>query len=405
MKWTSTKRLHGFFYAIFICSMLFSAVYLAWNRGAGLTDFFYQKGTNLLGDFTNNLHYPTHEGGPYFDSCWASFPPLAYTFYYLVNVCFTRANINTEIVAYVVITAFSAMMLLYAMQRIFEHYSKRADGSKEAFWLSLCILLSGISIYTIERGNSVLNVVVLLLFAMYLRDSKQAWKREAALIIIAVATGIKVYPCLFGLLYLLERRFREAKRLLLYGIVFFFLPFIWFGGIEGIKQFLLNQQTIHALYRNDFLTSVPSIASFLSAELGWDIGQTAVISKAIAYVFGALLLVCVCLTRTLWMRCLLLVSLATLVPGWSAEYMAMYMIIPCALYFSKVSTKVGSKDVAYTVLFGGVFILLPFGTGFSLHAPVSWNMLVSFACIYLISFLAIGDVLFTFFRKRKLKNP
>ena len=96
------KRL---FYWIFLTSLVFSAAYLAVRRSAGLESFFYQGAGNLYGDFINNLHYPTHDGGPYFDSIWASFPPFAYTLYYLVNVCYTRANYPYELLAYTVMGA------------------------------------------------------------------------------------------------------------------------------------------------------------------------------------------------------------------------------------------------------------------------------------------------------------
>ena len=88
------------FYGIVLLSMLLSALYLALRRGAGLEAFVFDGGGNLIGDFVNNLHYPTHEGGPYFDSCWASFPPLAYTVYYLINVCITRAIYPFEVMVY-----------------------------------------------------------------------------------------------------------------------------------------------------------------------------------------------------------------------------------------------------------------------------------------------------------------
>ncbi len=404
MKSIPAKRLPTFFYAMVLGSLAFSAAYLLLRRGEGFAAFFYQNGTNWIGDFSNNLHYPTHQGGPYFDGIWASFPPLAYTLYYLMNVGVTRAQPTLELVMYVVITAFTFMALLYGVQRILETYGKGKRTAQEALAFSLCVLLSGVSVYTIERGNSVLNVMVLMLFPLYLRESKKAWQREAALVLIAVAAAMKIYPCLLGLLYLLEKRYKESVRLVIYGVALFVIPFAWFGGVAGFQQFLYNQQAIHALYRNDFFTSIPSVASFVGTELGWDIALTSAVSKGIAYAFGAVLLGCVLLTDKLWLRCLLLMSFSILVPGWSAEYMALYLALPCVLYLCESPEVVRPKDVAYMLLFGGVFICLPFGAGFGLHAPLSWNMLVCFGCIYLLAFLAVGDVAVTFWRARKART-
>ncbi|HNW85855.1 MAG TPA: glycosyltransferase family 87 protein [Candidatus Limiplasma sp.] len=401
MENARTRQTQRLFYLVFFASLIFSAGYLALRRGAGLMDFFYQQGTNLLGDFTNNLHYPTHEGGPYFDSIWATFPPFAYTIFYLVNVCFTRAIPNAETVAYLLLTGITAMMMLYAMQRIFERYGHSSRPYRSALAFGLCVLLSGVSLYTLERGNSAYHSMVILLFFLFLRDDESAWKREAALILLAVAAGVKIYPCVFGVLYLLEKRYREALRLVIYGVLLFFVPFLWFGGLDGLNQFLYNQEQIHLLQRNDFLTSIPSVARFLAAELGWNVETASAVGQWIGIAFGAVALVCACLTRSLWRRCALLVGIVTLVPGWSAEYMALYFALPCALFFCGGDDRPAPLRYAYSALFAGVFILLPFGTDFALHAPVSWNMLVCFSSIYALVLLTVADVLHSRFSKRR----
>ena len=243
--------------------------------------------------------------------------------------------------------------------------------------------------------------MIILLFFMFLRDDETPWKREAALLLLAIAASIKIYPCVFGLLYLLEKRYREALRLIIYGVLLFLIPFLWFGGLEGFRQFLYNQEQIHLLQRNDFLTSIPSVARFLTAELGWNAATAGIISQVVSIAFGIVAFACVLFARTLWQRCLLLVGIITLVPGWSAEYMALYFALPCALFFCSNNGDSRMLNWAYSALFAGIFILLPFGAGFSLHAPVSWNMLVCFASIYLIELLAIVDVMLNFHRRHR----
>lgn len=388
---------HRLFYGIVLFSMGFSAVYLALRRGAGIEGFLFEGGGNLFGDFINNLHYPTHEGGPWFDSIWATFPPLAYTVYWLLNVCLTRANYIYELLAYTVITSFTCVLMLCAIQRIFQNRMGRAFSPSEPLGLCLCALLSGVTVYTIERGNSVLNVMVMLLWALALRDSKEAWKREAALALIAVAANFKLYPAVFGVLYLFEKRWREAVRLVLYGVALFVVPFAWFSGWDGFRQFLYNQQAIHSSLYDGYLTSLPSAAGWLAAEFGWN-GEAALrAGEMLALLLAAALAVCVVLDRRLWMRSLLLCSLFTLVPGWSAEYMAVYMLLPLVLCWCD-----GANDrwfPLYMALFAGVFVLLPFGVGWETHARLSWNMLVSFACLYGLTFTAIADVLSARLRK------
>ncbi|MDD3212477.1 MAG: glycosyltransferase family 87 protein [Eubacteriales bacterium] len=395
-----TKR--RIFYGIFLFSLVFSAVYLAVRRGAGIEGFLFNGGKSIFGDFINNLHYPTHEGGPYFDSRWASFPPFAYTLYYLVNVCYTRANTSYEILAYTMVTALTFVLILYAVQRLFRRHGAKVSSTSEPLLLTACLLFSGVMIFAVERGNSVVNVLAMLLLAFDLRESEKAWQREAALLLIAAAAGFKIYPCLFGLLYVFEKRYREALRLLAYGVLIFFVPFLWFGGVEGFLRFIQNQREVQSSIRSDYFTSIPSISSYLAAEFGWDAGAVLTAGKAVAAAYGVLLAVGICLQKKLWLRVTLMVSLFTLVPGWSAEYMAIYMMLPFVLFYCDEGET--RWETLYAVLFGCVFILLPFSSPLKTHTTLSWNMLVSFGALYALSAVSLADTFSARPRVKQLKE-
>ena len=114
---------------------------------------------------------------------------------------------------------------------------------------------------------------------------------------------------------------------------------------------------------------------------------------------GAAMLCCICLEKRLWLRVMLMVSLFTLVPGWNAEYMAVYMILPFVLCYLD-----GGKEKLfplYMALFACVFILLPFGAAFGWHTQTSWNMLVSFGAIYILTLLGMADTVAAFARRRR----
>lgn len=100
------------------------------------------------------------------------------------------------------------------------------------------VLISEAFIFGVtERGNSVMIVCILLMLALDLRKSRIAWHRELALVMIAIAAGVKIYPAVFGCLYLFEKQWKQAGRLLCYGILCFFMPFLFFGGTDGMVQF------------------------------------------------------------------------------------------------------------------------------------------------------------------------
>ena len=388
------------YYAFFGCSLLFTLVYLAINRSSDLASFFYEGGVNLFGDFTNNLHYPTHQQGPYFDSIWATFPPLAYTFYYLINVCYTRAIYHVEILAYLIITAISCILMLYAIIRLFKRYGKNQNQLTEPLLLTCCLLLSGVMVYAIERGNSVFNVLIMLLLALDFKESDNKLQKELALILIAVAANFKLYPAIFGVIYLLEKRYKEALRLLVYGILFFVVPFAWFGGVEGFVRFMQNQQAIHDSIRTNFFTSIPSIATYFSEVFSLNSEHMLTIGQLVATIFAVVFVACIILEKRLWLRVLHIVCLFIVVPGWSAEYMAIYMALPLVLLLCNDARY----RKLYLVLFAGVFILLPIRASFTTHATISWNIFISFGSIYALSFLGIFDTFNNSLKQRKIKK-
>ena len=55
---------------------------------------------------------------------------------------------------------------------------------------------------------------------------------------LAAAAGLKLYPAVFGVLYLRERNYKCALRLILYGVLMFVLPAFAFEGIDAITGFI-----------------------------------------------------------------------------------------------------------------------------------------------------------------------
>lgn len=175
------------------------------------------------------------------------FPPLAYCFYYLlwkINPYIQQDRWEWEawraadnnLLILIMLSILLSILLFYLIARFFAGSNLTLEIQ---LMLTILILFSYPFFCTsLQRGNSVGFVAMLLGYAVLFKDSDSKVLRELALIFIAVATGFKVYPACFGLLYLKEKRWREAVRLILYGIFFFFAPFAFFGGIEGLTLFV-----------------------------------------------------------------------------------------------------------------------------------------------------------------------
>ena len=113
------------------------------------------------------------------------------------------------------------------------------------------------------------------------------------------------------------------------------------------------------------------------------------VGKGLSILVGVLLAAGILLQKKGWLRMTLMVSLFTIVPGWSGEYMPIFMMLPFVMFYCDEGEN--RWQTLYTILFACLFILLPFEASIHWHTPLSWNMLVSFGGLYLLSVVALVD--------------
>ncbi len=96
-------------------------------------------------------------------------------------------------------------------------------------------------LFAFERGNCVLlTMFFIMVFFRFYRDPSPL-RREIGFICLAIAANLKLYPALFGLLLVAERRWKEAARTLLYGVLLFVVPlFLHYNGLLTLKLMLNN---------------------------------------------------------------------------------------------------------------------------------------------------------------------
>ena len=111
--------------------------------------------------------------------------------------------------------------------------------SKGEEWKVNLVVIAVVSsygiLYSFERGNIIVLVVILLLFYIDNYDSEKKYLKELALIALAISAGLKLYPAFFGILLLRKKDIKGAIRCVIYGIAAIFMPFVFFKeGIEGV---------------------------------------------------------------------------------------------------------------------------------------------------------------------------
>ena len=317
-------------------------------------------------DFFYHIAFSTDRKNLFQISSKACFPPLSYCLYYFlwrINPYYTDAignsdwegykNADNALTIFVVYNMIIVVLLLYSIQQ----YKK--SGLKYQVILPTILLLSYPFMATsIQRGNAVVLVAILLCISCVWRNDKSKIKREAAMILIAISAGFKVYPAILGVQYIKEKRIKEAVRLLIYGVVLFFGPFVFFGGIEG---FLALSRTFLMLGNaTGNLGTVRGMTGYLLGKYSSMPDETVLAIAVIAEIIF-LISSCVCffLTKEGWKEKLFLCGiLAVYIPS-SWMYTSVYFILPLLEFVSEKDIPI-QKDVSTlctTILFAFIFTL------------------------------------------------
>ena len=250
------------------------------------------------------------------------------------------------------LTALFAVLFLLAFLR-----PNEAQRRQDRF-LAVFLLCSYPFWLAIERGNMSLLVLLLLMYAMSLRDSERAVEREFALILIAVAAALKLYPAIFGVLYLAQKRYKEALRLLVYGLFFFFVPFVFFDGMAGFRIFLHN---LTAVGSGATGVTIVGICGRIGERMGISLARGHALGKAAAMVYFVMALWVCFRNKNSWRSVAALTSLMIVFVAASGSYCLIYWAIPFRSFLNEMEGRkqYGKTDYLYAVLFAGVFFAYP----------------------------------------------
>lgn len=321
-------------------------------------NFHYQ-----FSDFFRQIVYASDLENIYFNTGDAPFPPFAYIWFHLlyrinpVEAPIKLAswemvkNFQNNLLIFVVIMMIIAIFLFEIVIKM-----QCFDERGSVLFTFLILLSAPFAAGAIERGNIAIAVCVMILWAMYLKDSKEAWKKEAALLLIACSAGLKIYPAIFGLIYVREKRWKEVWRLLCYGIFVFFGPFIFTGGMAGLKQYISVISNFEASQACRW-TNIRSFYFALLDEL--DIGANISIGVFLENICLLVFLIMVFKTKDQWRQILFLAGIMTVYIPNSYRYVSVYMLIPLMFWLKEQKGK--RNDYIYCVLFSLIFCIPIYG--------------------------------------------
>lgn len=338
------------FATVFLKSKVFSVVFLVsslslsaitfltlcLSRGTRQTSVFFLANDSFM-DFFNVLKYIAGRD-PYNGAGLGerAYPPLTYMILYPFSRLFDFTDQAAEaakgsqlgimsVVIFLVFLSIAFALLLYECK----------TGSRALrFWTLIALLSSGIMLFSLERANIIfLAAIGVLFFVMFYKSENRAL-RELAYIALAVATALKVYPALFGVLLLYDKKYLAALRLTFYGLVAGVAPFLFFAGGFANLPLLLNnvkentQTYIYTAYGYRFGLIAEGLLFGLSE-------QSCGLLIAASFVLAAIAILTAWSLRKPWQTILALTCVLLITPMNSAYYCGLYFFLPIIMFLNE----------------------------------------------------------------------
>lgn len=410
---SNEKMIQRVFYILVLTSLVIFAVSIPLTHYNSLKLYLWKPGNSFYDFFESlkiNIYWKRNE-------CYEAgsiYPPLANLFYLLITRCMSIGTLQQldSLSDYSKIKALqecSIYFVLY-MNTLLVFYYLVCTGWKKGSRLeknifAAAMLFSVPFLYQFERANIIFLALLFTMLFFLWKDSESRLLRELSYVSLAVAAGLKIYPAVFGLLILKEKRYKDTVRLVFYGILAFMLPFLFYGGFHNVTLFLENMLETSSKfsmtrigYQLDYYTVLKNVSAFAGSD-------SVFIGKVFQAAFALLGLWAAFGLRERWKTVLLLTCMVIGVPSISYVYTAIFMIIPIIVYLDSGSKK--KRDLIYLAGMLLVVLPLPFcwkegsGNAYYSYMNVSVPVWVEGLSVAVMTALLILDGLMPFFRKVK----
>lgn len=206
----------------------------------------------------------------------------------------------------------------------------------------LIVLFSGGFLFEYERSNTIILAVIFLIFFICFKDSQNRILRELSLIALACAAGVKVYPAVFGLLLLRDKRWADALKAIIYGALVMFVPFSFFGGIGAVKSmFITLAGSNSGTFQGGLSYKVDLINSLRTLGLYFNVSDALIIriGSKLTYLLVVLAIPAVCFIKKQWKAVAIVTLAVILTPSFNFYYAMVYAVIPLIIFLNEKETK------------------------------------------------------------------
>ncbi len=344
---------------IFICVLLvsftiwFFATLMCGVQNDGY-NIFFNKCDDIFADSSNVTGYSFNRD-PYnetyvYGGKERAYPPLTYILYFIISKAvfmnpyiaadsFKSMYKNPSFLIIITILLIITTILSY---EIFRAVKNGSNITKTLTALGL--ILSMPVLFTVERANTILLSMLLNAVFIFFHDNKNKVLKEVSIISLAISAALKMTPAVLGILLIYKKQWKDAVRTVIYGLVFFFAPFLLLkGGFSNIPVFFNNMSLNLSFYSAiDGCNLVNWIRLFFP-----DITSAAFSVASIIYtVLCVFVLVTIPSMQKNWQKICAVCIVLTILPSHSGYYCVLYMI-PAVLAFLNEEKHVNSDLFAF----------------------------------------------------------
>jgi hypothetical protein len=321
--------------------------------------YYVELEIDFFGDFFNMLKVLHTYPNPYntgISQIDVSYPPFALLLYLPFKVFFVFSFIS-PLFPYGIALLF---FVLIPLAVIYYLHMKMLKNQKTIMAVSLSLTFP--FVFLLQRANVLIYCYTFILIFLCYFENKERKKRELALVCLAAACAIKIYPLVFLMPLLIKGRYKDIMKTLIYFALLFFLPFLLFeDGFNNINYFIRNMGYFTG---NDldyskircnnysFVTLWQGFSLVFTKEINAVFVKNAVDIFSIAIIFCTVLF-CLVLKKG-WKVLFILAYAAGGIPVISYIYTQVFYLIAFISFLNKKDYK--KPDWVYFVLF--LFILM-----------------------------------------------
>lgn len=364
---TTTTDLIKFFVIFFIISMFICVVLAAMSGGESWKlQLFHSNGyTDMFMDFFNSMRDAGDEN--VYTARNNIYPPLCLLMFKFFGIFVSkdlidlpntkRSTLQYDQNCMIVYFIFAIICILLMTSFIDKYISDiNRDANKKAvsshILISFLLIVSYPVMYCIERGNIIILSVIMTMFFVFFKDSENKIIKELSYIALAFAAGIKLYPAIFGILLLIEKKYKDAIRLIIYGVIFVIFPFVFFFDFGTSSQSMTaaitsthttailhdSSSPIAAILENllSFATKKKNSLNFSSVSIQNFVflidRNNSTLAKIICFITEFIAVAALLFTKKAWQKIFLVTYLMLNIPSASSSYSLSFLIIPFIMF-------------------------------------------------------------------------